>query len=51
MGAFSELFAEELEAHDDPLLLIFTIDETSLIVFRIEFKKISHSEADVRLSR
>jgi len=32
MGALSELFAEELEAHDDPPLLIFNVDETSLIV-------------------
>jgi hypothetical protein len=32
MGAYSELFAEELEAHDDPNLLIFGVDETSLIV-------------------
>ena len=32
MGAFSELFAEVLEAHDDPPLLISNVDETSLIV-------------------
>jgi hypothetical protein len=38
MGTFSELFAEELEAHDDPPLLIFTADETSLILVQNRFK-------------
>jgi hypothetical protein len=32
MGVFSELFAEELEDHDDPPLLTFKVDETLLIV-------------------
>jgi hypothetical protein len=32
MGVFSELFAEELEPHDDPPVLTFNVDETSLIV-------------------
>jgi hypothetical protein len=39
MGAFSELFAVELEAHDDPPLLIFSVDETSLIVVQSRLEK------------
>jgi hypothetical protein len=30
MGAFSELFAEELAAHDNPPLFILNVDETSV---------------------
>jgi len=45
------LFAEEPGPHDDPPVLIFDVGETSLLWFRIDFKKFSHSEADVRLSR
>ena len=48
MGIFSELCAEELEARDDSPLLIFDVDETSLIVVQNRRKKISRSEADVR---